>query len=321
MVPLTQLFLLAGCTAPAEDTAAELDVFQYAGDAEPVPQLDHDDLEELSDRVFESLFAYNAQPMIDVYRSLVDQETDTTCPTYFATEGSDYWIAAADGAGGQDTEGEQGGCVTDLGTEFRGWAYTQFQEDEEDEVWVTTKDYVSALAWIWPTDGTRYECAGTLLTSVQTQTGDGLMTLAESRIEGVFGWNGTGIEGTWTARGELPDLEINSSSILQQRALEIEGGVSNLQDYDEIDAFSMQGMSFKNEFRCALEPSGVLSLRAPDGNWYDITFDGPTEDQEDIQSSEADCDGCGVATFRGEVLGMVCPDFSPILSWELHPWE
>lgn len=310
-----------GCTSPSEQAPTDLTVFEYDAPDEPSPQLTVDEVEAALEGVVGKIFEYHAQPMLDVYWELV-QDTDEACPSWYATENSDYWIAADDGAAGQDTEGEQGGCLTAGQTEYRGWAYTQDMDGyEAGEGWVVDKDYVSALAWIWTPEGHLYEAAGTLLTSTQAQDGEsGTLTLVESRIEGVFGWDGPGLEDTWLGRGELPDMAIEAQSMLQRHNLEVEGGVSNVQDVTGIDAFAVNDFLYADEFHCAVEPSGVVSLRQTDGQWWDIHFDGPTEQQDAEVPDDDDCDGCGRAFFRGQEWGTVCLDFTPLLDWDVSPW-
>lgn len=70
---------------------------------------------------------------------------------------------------------------------------------------------------------------------------------------------------------------------------------------------------------CELEPSGTLSVRAEDGGWYDVDFQGPSD--SDAIAFPPDCDGCGQVFYRGEWLGEVCPDLTPLLNWELEPWH
>jgi hypothetical protein len=70
---------------------------------------------------------------------------------------------------------------------------------------------------------------------------------------------------------------------------------------------------------CAKEPGGTLSVRDPNGIWYDVAFDGPTADGKSLGDASR-CDGCGDVTVEGEVIGSVCPDFSTWMSWESSPW-
>lgn len=69
---------------------------------------------------------------------------------------------------------------------------------------------------------------------------------------------------------------------------------------------------------CAKEPSGTISVRDDEGEWYDVNFQGPPYQGASVLPS--DCDGCGQVYFRGELLGEVCPDFSILTDWEDRPW-
>lgn len=69
---------------------------------------------------------------------------------------------------------------------------------------------------------------------------------------------------------------------------------------------------------CEAEPSGTISVRDADGEWYDVYFQGPPYSGATV--FPPDCDGCGQVYFRGEYLGESCPDFSILSSWEGRPW-
>lgn len=69
---------------------------------------------------------------------------------------------------------------------------------------------------------------------------------------------------------------------------------------------------------CEAEPSGTISVRDSQGEWYDVYFQGPPYDGASVYPP--DCDGCGQIYFRGDYLGDACPDFSPLTSWEDRPW-
>ncbi|MCP4805288.1 MAG: hypothetical protein GY884_08055 [Proteobacteria bacterium] len=311
-----------GCTEPVENEEEVPSTFSYDAPEEEGPALTVDELEDRVEQILGKVYSYDAQPMIDIYWDLIE-DTDESCPAWYATDDSDYWIAADDGAAGQDTEGEQGGCVTTGATEYRGWAYTQRQDAYiTEDGWTIDKDYVSALAWIWTPSGDLYEAAGTLLTSVQTldlEQGD--FVLAESRIEGVFGWDGSGLEDTWIGVGEVPDMAIETQSMLQRHFVEVEGGVSGVQDLDGLDAFAFNDFIYGDEFYCALEPSGVISLRQPDGQWYEVQFDGPDEEQDTQVNTDPACDGCGRVYFRSQEWGTICVDFGTLLDWDISPWS
>ena len=70
---------------------------------------------------------------------------------------------------------------------------------------------------------------------------------------------------------------------------------------------------------CVLEPAGLVSVRDHDGNWYDVEFHGSPYWGASVFPLE--CDGCGEAWYRGEYLGEVCPDFTPLTDWEESPWQ
>ena len=70
---------------------------------------------------------------------------------------------------------------------------------------------------------------------------------------------------------------------------------------------------------CPVELSGSVGVRAPDGTWTDVLFDG-TIDPYDTTFDPLACDGCGEAYFLGEPLGEVCVDVSVLLASAVRPW-
>jgi hypothetical protein len=64
---------------------------------------------------------------------------------------------------------------------------------------------------------------------------------------------------------------------------------------------------------CSSEPGGTVSVRDAEGEWYDVTFQGPVSGSS--TSFPAECDGCGEVWFRGAPIGDVCPDLSTLQTW------
>ncbi len=158
-------------------------------------------------------------------------------------------------------------------------------------------------------------------------TGADPHTLYYSGISGGFAWNGDGVEGSWLADGETPDLVMAAGFLdsLEGKFLTLEGGVTDLSG--AIDTIVMSDVSLYDQIlgsymlgnACPEEISGIVSFRDTGGQWVGVIFDGPT--QEDPGDSDL-CDGCGRAWYLGEPLGAVCPDFSSLLDWPLgnRPW-
>ena len=71
---------------------------------------------------------------------------------------------------------------------------------------------------------------------------------------------------------------------------------------------------------CEQEPSGLISIRDTEGQWYDVEFHGPP--YSGAWSYQPACDGCGEVWFRGEYMGEACVDFEIFMQWngEGRPW-
>ena len=111
--------------------------------------------------------------------------------------------------------------------------------------------------------------------------------------------------GTATPGGYRADLYLAVSGG-DVNALEARG---NLYLYDDrlADRFDSVAMDLVLGGECGSAPSGWLSLRDRDANWYDLVFDA------------ASCDGCGALYLRGVAAGEVCPDLSLVWDGRLAP--
>lgn len=106
------------------------------------------------------------------------------------------------------------------------------------------------------------------------------------------------------------------------KSLTFDGGISGLEGFPaDISAVSFDGLTFRSKAAgasCAREPGGAVSVRGPDGSWYDVLFDGPTDDAPETDA--ATCDGCGATWFRGGEVGGTCLEAAGYLAWEGAPW-
>ena len=130
-----------------------------------------------------------------------------------------------------------------------------------------------------------------------------------------------GAAGTWLEWGLVPSIYWWTLSYGDGAKLVALGGMLEVED-GPISAVILEDLYLVQESlgaTCGLEPSGSISILDSEGNWYGLSFDGPTGEDWDVDP--ALCDGCGTAWYRGERLGEACVDFSVLTSWEEKPWE
>ena len=132
--------------------------------------------------------------------------------------------------------------------------------------------------------------------------------------------------GTWLAE----DLNVSithSSTMYAHRADRIGGGFYVYWDASitgiagEINSVRLSEIYMYSEDEgsmCEIEPSGSISIRDSEGNWYETEFDGPK--YQGAGAFPPDCDSCGRVFWRGELLGEICPDFTLLTDWEERPW-
>ena len=141
-------------------------------------------------------------------------------------------------------------------------------------------------------------------------------------VDGGFAWTGDGSEGTWLAEGVDPEMawsamawpDLDARLIVLDGAFSVEGGAIEMMVFEQA-LFINAGVGST----CPEEPSGAISALTGEGVWLDLIFDGAS--WEDVGQALEGCDGCGQIWHRGEMLGEVCPDFSPLLDWNERPNE
>jgi hypothetical protein len=159
---------------------------------------------------------------------------------------------------------------------------------------------------------------------VQKVTGeyDGLhLVTYYSDLAGTFGWDGSEAAGTWLDTDIDPDLSLFAYAAPDYDAsyVELSGGFGGLLDGWAVAFDTNQVGSVLLGLPCEIELSGTLGVRAPDGTWMDVQFDGPNPDALD-DFDAAECDGCGEVWFQGEPMGEVCVDVSTLLESAVAPW-
>lgn len=282
----------------------------YEEDSEPVAEFDAEALEAAVQSALFRIRDTTAAPVLAAYGSAMQGQGDY-CPDYYAGEdGSIYWFDY---------------CTSEYGTSFNGYAFSYDYVDYPDgSGYLYNGDAVFSAATIETADGRTFSGAGTAYGLIASWPVEGeAHKVYYTVLEGSFEWNGAEAEGTWIEEGVNPDLSVQLAQFDDYpdiRVAYVVGGVTGLdEDFDTVvfDDVALWDEALTTS-GCEAEPSGSVSIRSPDGDWYDVLFDGPIDEEAEVVPGT--CDGCGTAWFRGEQVGAVCADFSELLGWENTPW-
>lgn len=242
---------------------------------------------------------------------------DENCPTYdeeYMEESNRYhWRDA---------------CTVGAGGSFSGYAYTNYWGDYTSDNGAydyAGHAYFRGSARVIDGRGNTFIAAGSsdYYERKHYMYGDGTFS---QNMSGNFRSDDPKYYGTWLAE----DINVSishSSTKYAQHADRVDGGFYIYWDasisgmVDEINAIRMENIymySANEGSMCELEPSGSISIRDSEGNWYETEFDGPK--YFGAAAFPPDCDSCGRVFWRGELLGEICPDFSLLTDWEERPW-
>ncbi len=286
----------------------------YDEPEEDEPLLSVGEVEESIRSIMEVLTWVDPQELTSTYEGLRVDNSDDSCPYYYTdSDGEDYY-------GYQywyDT------CTADNGTAFSGYGYSYYYDP-----------YISG-SYIY--DDSAY---ASIYGSITDRLGDSLdisgsyyhysygYTYSDDRygyayLIGDARWSSEDAEGSWMSQEYSLSLYYSWSYYPSYPgfAISISGSLSGLEDEQVnsalLDDFYLYSASIGSE--CEAEPSGTVSVRDEAGEWYHVYFQGPAWSGAAV--FPPDCDGCGQVYYRGEYLGDVCPDFSPITQWETRPWN
>jgi hypothetical protein len=295
---------------PVEDPSA----WSYQGDADPTPILDLEDVAIAIEELISKVLATNASPVLQGYDSVM-VHSDDYCPYAYAYE---------DLSGpGLETTLWYGGCQTQDGTEYGGYAFHVVYDDYYEAASDVTYNgvYIAGQAEVIETDGSTFRAGGVAyaVSGIVSEGTDAEFHLNYSILSGTFSWDGD--EGrSWLSTDLLPDLTLMSYwwPSYDSGYLYLHGGASGLGGTVDTVVFDELQIADAAIGWCDKEPYGQASVRDDDGNWYDVIYDGETWDAPAL--GDGTCDGCGAVYFRGDYLGEACSDFSPLISWELRPW-
>lgn len=298
-------------TTPSSTPPDDPTPWVYEETDEPTPDFSATEVEGAIAGAVALAFELNASPVIDSYDHAMDGQ-GAVCPSYYAAEdGSLYWYDY---------------CTAETGASFNGYGFSYVYDDYYDPASGATYNgrAVYSAATIDAHDGYSFSGAGSATwLDVTSGTGADELRYFYSLVAGSFAWDGPEAAGTWLETGEVqPDVEMTSYLLpyYDVRVTLVDGGVSGLGGEIDTVVFDYVAMwdALLTTSGCDIEPSGTISVRTPEGDWYDVLFDGPVD--ENTYVDPADCDGCGQAWFRGEEVGEVCADFSALLNWGDQPW-
>lgn len=305
-------FLLAACATPDDDSAVGKDPYTPAPyivpeEDPPVANFSAEEVELALAEALDLATSLTGDKVFPAYDAVM-AGADPDCPNYYEQDGNVYWYDV---------------CTSSHGTQYNGYSFYYYYDQWNDGYGqLYTGDALFGVAQVWDAEGHLFEAGGTAYDLVVQ--GDGYMYWY-SIAQGAFAYDGPEAEGTWLEEGIAPDMSqiVYYVPTADARAYVMAGSVSGLSGgftsavFDETMILDEAMLPYFGA-DCSLEPGGIVSLRDVEGNWYDVVFDGPTND--DVATPLGRCDGCGEAFFRGESVGEVCADFTGLNAWEGAPW-
>ncbi|MCC6623615.1 MAG: hypothetical protein IT385_20320 [Deltaproteobacteria bacterium] len=217
----------------------------------------------------------------------------------------------------------QGECTAEDGTAYSGYGYASWYDDFVADGGSVVDGFEYALAGrIEGADGTWLEGAGT----VRAYDGGTADVDGFARgIDGTFRAGGPRApDSPWLDGTRRPSLLVSGWIYRPTggKSLTFAGGIGGLDFPGGVTAVALDDLLVRTRTAgaaCQDEPGGGASVRGPDGSWYDVVFDGPTEEEPGATPPEL-CDGCGETWFRGAALAPTCVETAPLVSWEGRPW-
>ena len=299
----------ADTSTPTGETADD-EPYLYEDEDDEDRQLTLGTLEAGIADALDAIFSIDPADFHDTYEAMA-ASGDGDCPYYYeeymTAYGQYYW---------------RDSCTADEGITFSGYGISYANRDYQDGDYdYAINAYYSGAARLTDDGGQRLDASGYSRYYEYTYVPDA-RTAFYSRIWGEYTWEGDGGR-TWLSSGVTMDLYLYG---IRYPAYEpaghyttLDGSLSGIDG--AVTAVNMDSVFIYSESMssaCPDEPSGTISLRDADGDWYDVEFQGPQ--YWGGEAFPGDCDGCGDAFFRGEPLGAVCPDFSHLKDWGNRPW-
>lgn len=313
MLPLISVILACrtdGAAPPAADGASgEPPIvstpWEYEGGEATAPVFDEIAVTDAMNAALAAARTVTAAPVFDGYDAAMGA-AEAYCPSWYDYEGNVYWYAD---------------CTTSAGTWFGGYGFldTYVAEDiyGDGTIWDARTAFGSAT--IRGGDGGTFHLGGGA-SIAQGLHPDGWV-IYQSAVQGSFLWDGSP-SADWLASGSSPNFALYAARLdgdgwtaryaIADGALTLAGASGPL-------IAELHGVTLSDRatgWPCPEEPAGAISVRTPDGAWWDVWFDVDAE----TWTLTGDCDGCGTVTANGATVGTACVDASPLLDWEESPW-
>lgn len=272
---------------------------------EAPPGLDPETLAAAVEAVLPLVIGANAGPIRGAYAEVLADQSEG-CPTWAVTgDGVPYWFDA---------------CTAETGTRFDGYAYSLVSEDLPDGEILWTGWQFFGLATVERPGGALFEATGAagVLRGVQS---DGAQVTYTYMDEG-FRYSGASAGPAWLGAAGSPEVAVYTISypetgghiVAVEARVSVDEGPVTAVVFDEIQLGNAAAGS-----PCPVEPSGLVSVRAQDGTWSELYFDGVPFDRWGSGETSG-CDGCATAWTKGVQIGEVCIDTDVLVNWEGSPW-
>jgi hypothetical protein len=289
---------LVGCGAPSgpppTDGGDPQDAVPWVLPATTSTGVDLDSVLATAQYGVELLPSIDPEPVLAAYRDLA-AGADPDCPAVYADDDVDYWLDS---------------CTSAAGTRFDGFGLDDALT-VVDGAAVYDVEATGGAAEIEASDGTFLALDGYVQRIEQESYGVLVTALV---LTGAFATNHPAADGTWLGDGVEPTLAVSRYSIGGATVLiGAVGALDQLPGDNPSVAFDDAAILDPSigYGGCALEPTGVVSVRLPTGDWVDVVFDPILQDDGNVLLDDpAACDGCGAAWHRADPLGPVCLDFS-----------
>jgi hypothetical protein len=295
----TSFLLLAACGgSPGQPSPSEY-IFGEGELPEPTAALA--DVEGALQEGLDLALTLDASPVEAAYNSAMAGST-AQCPYVYTTAEGAYWFDS---------------CTSPGGTEFDGYVYSVSGSGVYDPNTGLLLDYWTAFggATVRDPQDHVFEIAGTAVRYRGTTEYAGTdVSVSATQLSGTFAWDGPSAAGTWLEDGLDTDFttQVYSIPLLNAAQIALVGGFGGYGDgwsiaFDEnvVTSESVGGL-------CEDELSGTVAVRAPDGAWYDVMFQGWDGVATDYDGAQ--CDGCGDVYYEGVAVGVACVDLSEMFA-------
>jgi hypothetical protein len=288
----------------------EPSAWEYEGEAHTA-EFDQAKIEESIAAAIAQVRIITGHSPINAYLNIMGA-ADEHCPTNSEYEGSSYWY---------------GGCTTSSGTQFEGYSFYEEYVDsplfgEGSNMFGTSLNTQGSVVL---GDGNRFDMGGSVQVYEGTINNEEIYAWFTA-VDGTFGWADSEMDESWMGGPIRPTIQ--SIAYLwtfedgsTHRAVNTTAGLAGLEaEWDTVylsEVFSVDSLG--GYWPCTDEPSGRISVRSTEGDWFQVVYD-VEQDGDAWAIAPGACDGCGTVFIGGEAVGEVCNDFSVLRDWEDQPW-